>query len=117
MCLFQIRKNKLLRAFPIEDSTEFSLTPALLSTLKAYNEKSLKSLRTCSGECKFGDIFLLQTDAVAEWFLRQIQIGDEPWHKLLSLDWRNWQKLIVNLRKKKLMRIDDVTLLILKILR
>ena len=109
-CLFQIRDNTLLRAFPIESSSEFGTSPSLLSTRSDYNERSLEALTKYNGTYEIGDVFLLMTDALAHWFLREVEAGHSPWNELNIVEADYFSIWIGDLREAKLIHNDDVTL-------
>ena len=113
-CLFQVREEQVITRFPIEQSAEFGTTPALLSTRPSYNQRSLEKLQLCQGECQLGDLLVLATDALAAWFLKQLEAGKQPWQELIGLtpSEDEFARLIERLRQEKAMRNDDVTLLL-----
>jgi hypothetical protein len=62
-----------------------------------------------------GDAFYLMTDALACWFMREVEEGRMPWGVLRDLDtsgeikpFREW---VGDLRMDRAIRNDDVTLL------
>lgn len=111
-CLFQIRDEQVFVRFPINRAKDFGIYPPLISTQQEYNCCSLKNLCILKGECRPGDLFVLATDALAAWFLKQLEIDREPWQRLNELDWEKFVSLIENLRQKNEIRNDDVTLLL-----
>jgi hypothetical protein len=114
-CLFQIREDGLLCHFPVAYSSDFGVTPPLLSTRSQYNLRSLHELKTQSGSYQVGDLFILATDAVAEWFLRQIESNQKPWQQLTSLDQQSFLTFIQGLREQQEISNDDVTLLLVSV--
>ena len=75
-CLFQFRKDELLKAFPIEDPEDFSLSPLLLTTRQPATSQA-EHAKQCSGEWQPGDEFVLLTDAAACWLLKSHLLWDE----------------------------------------
>jgi len=113
-CLFHVRANKLLAAFPIEHPAQFTNRPVLIGSSRIPNSKMLSSVVGSTGECFCDDTFYLMTDALAAWFLWRCEVGDSPWEVLRdfgtdeeSLPFKQW---IEFLRDKKEIRNDDVTL-------
>jgi hypothetical protein len=111
-CLFLIRNDALLRAFPLERSTEFDLHPFAISTDPARNnfEKALMA----DGDAKHGDLFLLMTDGIAQWFLRTYELGDMPWKVLdrgVVADAKGFREFIRRHQRKGRMRNDDVAMI------
>jgi hypothetical protein len=71
-----------------------------------------------SGRWQIGDTFYLLTDALAFWFLREIETGQKPLGILRNFERgksRSFGKWISHLRENKFIRNDDVTLLTIKI--
>jgi hypothetical protein len=111
-CLFQIRGDEVIVRFPMERAADFGTTPPLLSTRQDYNRRSLDELRSCEGECWPGDLLVLATDALAEWFLHQLETGEQPWQRLVKLSPRKFARLVECLRREEAVRNDDVSLLL-----
>ncbi len=111
-CLFQIRHETVIARFPVTQAADFGTTPALLSTRRDYTERSLAALATCTGICLDNDLFVLATDALAAWFLAQIEAGAQPWKYLLTLTDATFADGMAALRQDGAMRNDDVTLVL-----
>ncbi|HYN88672.1 MAG TPA: protein phosphatase 2C domain-containing protein [Ardenticatenaceae bacterium] len=115
VCLFQLREDTLVTWFPVQRSEEFGTTPALLSTRLDYSRRTVEELRTARGEARPGDILLIATDALAAWFLRQVESGEKPWNRLLGLSEDAFAALVEQLWQDNSLRIDDVTLLVMRV--
>jgi hypothetical protein len=111
-CLFQIRNDSLHRAFPLARSADFDNRPDLLgSRTRALSSPRTKRKQT-TGDWLPGDLLLLMTDALAQWFLERAEAGQRPWKALQGLcSKEELTGLIDDLRDRKAMRNDDVTLL------
>jgi hypothetical protein len=112
-CLFHLRADGLLNSFPVADSRCFNNRPRLISTNPAYNSAAAAYLRAITSTWQSGDSFYLMTDALACWFLGQVETGGNPCRILQSFD-RNDQvqdfsSFVQDSRNSKLMRNDDVT--------
>lgn len=72
-CLFQVRGDQPVVVFPPYSASDFARDPVLLSTIPARNAAILSSPRKhmAEGAWSEGDEFLLMTDALAAWFLRE----------------------------------------------
>jgi hypothetical protein len=112
VCLFQIRAQEVIVHFPVQCAADFGTTPPLLSSRLDYNRRSLEALRTCTGECWPGDLFVLASDALAAWFLHQVEAGARPWRCLRDLTADTFAALVTSLRHEGVMRNDDVTLVL-----
>jgi hypothetical protein len=110
-CLFQIRDDAMLLAFPLSESAAFDSTPLLLSSNPARNLQVWDHAQVLSGVFKTGDILLLMTDALAKWFLSEIEAGNRPWHTLPALDQDSFADLALTLRAAHLLKNDDTSLL------
>ncbi|GIK37980.1 MAG: hypothetical protein BroJett011_18130 [Chloroflexota bacterium] len=122
-CLFHVRHPELLVCFPIERADQFNNHPVLLSTNPLKNQllSEVADKLEWRGQWQVGDQFLLMTDALAQWFMVQVEQGEQPWltlkevashSQLLSGAFNTW---ITDLRTSKNIRNDDVTLLMIDI--
>ncbi len=110
-CLFHVRDNRLLRAFPIEDSAEFGTNPSLAGSRNADRAVLAKHVAIAEGRCESGDQVYLATDALAAWFLRQAEVGASPWAVLREFAGRDVQEFdafIAAERAAGSLRNDDV---------
>jgi hypothetical protein len=112
VCLFQIRAEEVLVHGPVARAADFGTSPPLLSTRAEYNRHSLEALQTHTGTCQPGDLFVCATDALAAWFLQQVEAGERPWRCLIGLTAETFTALIARLRAERAMRNDDVTLVL-----
>ena len=117
-CLFQVRSDELIVAFPLGSSGQFNNRPALLSSNPARNEGLAGALRCAAGRWEAGDEFYLMTDALACWFLRAVESGERPWLELRDLAAERgataasaFAEWVADLRGAGRLRNDDVTLL------
>ncbi len=110
-CLFQVRGNALVAAFPISMAAEFGSRPYLLSTDPARNGMLAEHLRDIDGDVHSGDSFHLMTDALACWFLGEREAGGSPWMELAqnSGSPESFAAWIASLRAGGVLRNDDVT--------
>lgn len=119
-CLVHLRGDKILRSFPTESASEFTNRPVLLSSNPEYNEKVTHGIVSAQGRWCSDDAFYLMTDALAAWFLAQAEQGDRPWSVIRDLDTRDQENefidLIRDLRIRKLLKNDDVTLVRIDVL-
>jgi len=117
-CLFQVRNNELVIKFPLISSADFDNSPLLISSDPKRNlnlEENIPYLENQS--IITGDQFFLMTDALASWFFQEHEHGGKPWEIIRArvVDQSSFSDWIEQLRENKLMRNDDVTLMILKI--
>jgi hypothetical protein len=108
-CLFQMRQGQPVAALPLQRSADFNAHPPLLSTQRSITEQYIGKLVTYEGIWQTGDTFLLMTDAIAAWFLREGEQGTEPWEFLAALDERRFAQFVHETQTRRLMRTDDVT--------
>jgi hypothetical protein len=78
-CLFHVRDERLLRAFPVEDSSAFGTNPPLAASRNADKSVLARHIKVAEGWCESGDQLYLATDALAAWFLQAVQAGASPW--------------------------------------
>lgn len=119
-CIFHLRGKKVLQSFPITKSEDFNNAPRLLSSRASENQSDRAKVLDTSGSWKEGDTFYLMTDAIACWFLRQVENANVPARELADLTggdsspFRSWLK---GLREQSNLRNDDVTILRVEIER
>lgn len=114
-CLFHVRQGRLVRAFPVQHSTDFGNQPPLLCSQVHYPRQRLKRCRLRRGEWTAGDYLLLMTDALAQWFLHTVEKGGMPWQDCLRLaDQQEFAAWLQGIRKAGNIRNDDVTLLLVE---
>jgi hypothetical protein len=111
-CLFQVRGGAVMRAFPVEHADDFGNQPRLVGSRATPAAVEQHQLRA-EGDCRAGDLFLLMTDALAEWFLRRTEAGGKPWEaveRLLEEGENDFTAWVESLREDEALRNDDVTL-------
>lgn len=83
-CIMQIRGEELIQSFPIDRSEQFDSRPFLISSNPEGNGKLTSAVKRMEGTWKFGDTFLLMTDALACHFLKLWETSDDR-RELLSI--------------------------------
>jgi hypothetical protein len=77
-------------------------------------DSSEEMLRLSAGKWTQDDQFYLMTDALACWFLKQFEKGNQPWEILRDLDTESvpmaFSDWVYQLRAEHQLRNDDVTL-------
>lgn len=110
-CLFVVRSGKVLRAFPLERAEQFSNRPSLLSSVSRANTGVWNDVVAVEGELLANDRLLLMTDALAQWFLVEAEMGRRPWAALSKVTTpEQFAAYIDCLRAGGALRNDDVTL-------
>jgi protein phosphatase 2C-like protein len=113
-CLFQVRREALVTAFPFEHSSQFNSRPVLLTSLSNINEEIVAAFQSLSSRWEAGDSFYLMTDAIAAWFLKATESRGLPWQILRDLNThcaRDFGDWVSDLRARRQIRNDDVTVL------
>ena len=115
-CLFIVRAGKLERSFPFTRASQFNNSPMLVSSVAKGQSPVADCATTADGELQVGDRVLLMTDALAQWFLVEAELGRRPWGALAKLTtpehFQGWLEL---LRGGRALRNDDVTLVSLEV--
>jgi len=117
--VIQMRKGGILNAFPLTKSEEFARDPVLLSSIPARNAAILQRPEDhlVDGAWATGDEFLLMTDALAGWFLRESEKGGSPildlrTHFVNRPDSKDsFARWIGGLRLSRSIKNDDTTLI------
>lgn len=110
-CLFVVRSGKMQRAFPLARADEFNNSPVLLSSVARANQRVWDQVRLDEGDLKVQDQLLLMTDALAQWFLVEQEMGRRPWAALAkATTLEEFCAFVTLLRAGGAMRNDDTTL-------
>jgi hypothetical protein len=114
-CLFHVRGGELVRTFPLENSAQFDADPIVLGSVDLKRDHLLE-FAILDEMCYPGDELVLCTDAVAEWALRCYESGEPPgWSDFWQMSEENWQSGVLWLRQERQMRIDDATMLMVRV--
>lgn len=113
-CLFQLQAvSKQIIVFPIRKSSDFRTITESFNSLPEYNRFEPKYQE---GDYEDGDIFLLATDALAEWVLRDIETKKREGKNLISVaTQKEFEEFIQGLRDNKVIKNDDTTLCRIKV--
>ena len=112
-CLVHMRGARAT-AFPLEHSSQFGNSPALIGSCRPVEEIPLRQARQCMGECRPGDRLWLMTDALAAWYLSRMEAGERPWEEMQRLadqDEAAFSGWVARQRESRRLRNDDTTLL------
>jgi hypothetical protein len=114
-CVFQVRDDALVAAFPLQSPEAFARQPLLLCSRPAANAslRATGGIGTATGTWLPGDTFLLMSDALAATFLERIHTESVPPLATLNFvptpaGFRAW---VADLRTRRRLRNDDVSLL------
>lgn len=113
-CLVQMRGDKIIAAFPLDDSASFTSRPDLLSSLPASQNATEGAVMNIEGSWECDDTFFLMTDALGCWFFKEKEAGRQPWNTLRDLDTTGqlpFPSWVASLRASGAMKNDDVTLI------
>lgn len=81
-CLFQVRDDRLVAAFPLTDVAAFGNAPNLVPTSCGHLGRVVAHLERAQGTWRPGDTLYLATDALAAWFLAGAADLGAPWRAL-----------------------------------
>jgi hypothetical protein len=84
-CCFHLRGERLRQAFPAKHSDEFGTAPWLVGSRTPPGEALDGKAVRAKGVWHTGDRLWLMTDALAQWFLQQVEAGLAPWQELGAL--------------------------------
>jgi hypothetical protein len=114
-CLFQIRDDTLITAFPIDDPAAFDTRPGLAPSRPVDPARIGAHVVALRTEWREGDRLLMASDALAQWFLAQTRVGGRPWRTLADLDTDadigGFAALVNGCRANGSLKNDDTTLL------
>ena len=114
-CLFKLDKNTdRLTAFPLNNSQDFKSTTPCWSSLPEYPSCVPLFQEGCYSK---GDVFLLATDALSQWILADYENRSPEWKKIFQLEkMADFVGIIEGLRQKNLIKNDDTTAVLIKVL-
>ncbi len=115
---FHIRGNDLVDTFPISINEEFGNTPFLFASNNKHQTDFEKTVKYYEANFEKGDLFILSTDAIANWIFNKIKEDQKPWQIITTLlnsedyttDFTNWVK---NKIKEGFIKNDDISLVII----
>ncbi len=114
-CLFHIRDNALLESFPLDASGQFDSSPLVLGSVDLRRDSQLQFERV-QLEGHAGDLLVLCTDAVAAWAMARYERGEPVrWSDYWYMSAQAWADEVASLRLESTMRVDDATLLLLRL--
>ena len=114
-CMFHVRGAQTQRCFPLEQSSQFDIDPAVLGSIDK-NQDANVSFDKLQDICLPGDLLVLCTDALAAWGLQLLENGSSPdWEALWKCAPGAWPSWIETLRNQNELRYDDSTLVLLRI--
>jgi|SRR5262245_8662275 len=108
-CIFLVRNEKLVCAFPVSAGHAFTTAPPLVASTSGAGADGFERRH---GIARAGDRFYLVTDALAQWFLLTHKRGGAPWRHLDAVSSHNqFERLVAAERASGALRNDDVALL------
>ena len=115
-CLFHVRDGQTLSQFPLEQSSEFGLNPAVIASIDRKLDHLL-AFNAAETDCLPGELLVLCTDAIALWAYERAESGEPvAWEDYWNLDAEAWRDEIFSLRDASRMRFDDSTLVLLRVI-
>ena len=115
-CLFHVRAERLATAFPLRQSSDFNSSPFLIGSNAPPTEVRGQVKRT-NDTAEPGDEFYLASDALAQWFLAEVEAERRPWEELRAFGdptpdaQAAFADRVRELRAAKAIRNDDTTFL------
>lgn len=112
-CVVQLAQHQgrlqPIAAFPLERAEDFGRHPDLLSTVQ--ESRPMPNVRALTGEVGTGDVFLMMTDAVAEWATAGARHDPTVWEHLMALGSHEFERLVETERAAGRLHDDDTTLI------
>jgi len=114
-CLFHVRQGKVLQTFPLQTAEQLEADPVVIGSMNLNRDQFLE-FASIDESCRPGDLLVLCTDAVAEWWLRAHESGNPPaWEDFWDMSHERWKEEIIALRHAGQMRYDDATMVLLRV--
>jgi hypothetical protein len=116
-CLLHCRGGALLKSLPLSRSESFNSAPVLVASNYALHEGSMQSVVVDSGNCEYGDVLLLASDAMAAWCLQRFENGDFDPHFLEGKNLEALRGFFDDERQTGRIRNDDLAIVRIEIKR
>ena len=111
-CLMQVRGDRLLTSFPLADAAAFDNSPLLLASAPERNGHLTDLDPVACGTWQPGDAFLLLSDALAAYVLRQLaEEGRGVAQTLAFMGQQGFRRWVAARRAERALRNDDVSLI------
>jgi len=115
-CLVQLRAGKIVHCFPLKKAEEFNNTPFLISSNEQSNQNMENFWVANNGTWKSHDVFLLMTDAITLWLLKNLERRKNAVANILALpDQKTFEQFVEGQRshpdQNLRMKNDDATLM------
>lgn len=110
-CLFHVRENRLLTAFPLAEARKFGDAPPLLGSPDTDPAAIVPMVALSQGSVAAGDRLYACTGALAAWFLGEYERGGRPWEVMDAISGPFFETWLEEIRENDQIRGDDVTLL------
>lgn len=112
--------NNFVQSYPYKESHQFAANPVLLSTIQDHNNQILDNRDTIEHSMELNGVndphILCMSDAIAKWAFQKHEEGYNPWKLLSEFESINqFTSMVVKERANKSMRIDDTTIIHLKV--
>lgn len=104
-CLFHLREDRLVTAFPHTEPEQLDRAPVLVHT------SAPTPLTTASGDLRPGDRLLVATDALARWMLAEAATDPGVWRWLALANPAMAAADLTEARARGVIADDDITLL------
>jgi hypothetical protein len=114
-CLFFVRNGTLTSSFPVTNSQAFGSSPNLLTSVPSLVRADMGLETVRAGEVESGDLFILATDALSDWFLREVEAEGKPWERFCAMSGaQEFADCIETLRDSGTLRNDDTTAMLVR---
>jgi hypothetical protein len=113
-CLFFERDGVPRRAFPMEDADEFGNRPLLIPSRPPIRNVLENAPALFEQDARPGDVFLLMSDAIAQWYLRHawssLSLRSRLHMLLRQCVWEDLAGFVEHEREAGRLRNDDVAI-------
>lgn len=108
-CAFVHQPDGGIVTFPLNSANDFGSAPELVSS-KPGGSHEFADLELCELPVTNQDLLVVASDALAEWLIGQID-DNELWAMLRTIGPEGFRRLLSDLRSRRLIKNDDVTML------
>jgi len=119
-CLFIARNNSIYVSLPLQNPTDFSLSPTLVPSKRERLDSIKGNIQIGSGPLKKGDQIILTSDAFAAWIMKQSQSDKLSFLNMIqsiknAKDSVGFTRWINSLRKSGELKNDDTSMIYIEL--
>jgi len=115
-CLFQLRLNQIVAAFPVTALSNFPPVPDLVCSRSQYNHTKGLRMQFAHGTYQTSDVFLLASDALSRLIFSRAEAHHDLRQLVQLADRENFNEFVLECRQRGELENDDASLVTIEVL-